>query len=225
MLYTHRALEMRVATVILDFGGVLGLPQDSVRAATMASLCGLGIQEFHSVYLRDRLELDRGTLATEEYWRRILAAGGVEPSPELIARIEREDALGWTRVNQRVVRWCAELRRAGYRTAILSNMPTDKLSFMRDSGRFAWIGEFDMAVFSCEHALVKPEQEFYQRCLDLLGAAPRECVFLDDSAVNVEAARAIGIGAMVFRSAEEAAVELERKWGLPVSSLVDGTHG
>ena len=190
----------------------------------MASLCGLPMEKFRLLYGRQRLELDRGTLSAEHYWGRILQEAGVASSPELIQRIEREDALGWMRVNQRVVDWSGELRSAGYRTAILSNMPTDKLSFMRGSATMDWIGEFETAIFSCDVGLVKPEPAIYRLCLEKLKAAPGECVFLDDYPVNVEGARAAGINALLFRSATEAAAELRDRWRLPVQCLVDGVH-
>ncbi len=208
--------------VIFDFGGVLGLAQDPVRVATMATLCGLPLEEFLRVYQQDRLELDRGTLSVDEYWGRILAAGGRTPSARLVAQIEREDALGWTRVNGAVVAWASELRAAGYRTAILSNMPTAKLSFMRATRGFDWIDDFRPAVFSCEYRLVKPEQAIYRLCLEKLGIDAARCVFLDDSPVNVEAARACGIDAVVFRSARDATGVARERWGLPVAALEKG---
>jgi HAD superfamily hydrolase (TIGR01493 family) len=205
--------------VIFDFGGVLGLPQDPARVASMASLCGLSVQDFLLAYQRDRLELDRGTLPTHEYWRRIIAIGGVAASADLIARIEREDSLGWTRVNRAMLDWSAELRAAGYRTAILSNMPVDKLTFMRESGEFQWIRSFDPAIFSCDYSIVKPEPTIYRLALDKLRIAPERCLFLDDSPVNVEGARACAIHAMHFRSAVEASDELQERWGLPIDAL------
>ena len=213
-----------IRAVIFDFGGVLGLPQDTARVATMASLCRLSIERFRSAYGRDRSELDRGTLSAEEYWSRILESAGVEANPGLIAQIEREDSLGWTGINQGVVDWGAELRAAGYLTAILSNMPTTKLSFMRATGSFDWIDEFRPAIFSCEYLLVKPEPEIYRLCLNRLAVDPDTCIFLDDVLQNVEAARALGIHALHFRSPAADAAELELRWGLPVSSLRNGSH-
>jgi len=221
--YTHAAVSSCITTVILDFGGVLGLPQDPVRAAGMASLCGLSMEEFSRLYSRDRLELDRGTLSTDGYWTRIFREAGVEPTPALIAKIEEEDSLGWTRINRAVVGWAEELRAAGYSTAILSNMPHDKLAWMRKNPAFDWIRDFPVAVFSCEHRLVKPEAVIYRRCLDLLGRSAGECVFLDDSSVNVEGGLAAGIPSIHFRSAAEAAPLLSRAWGLPVRSLLNET--
>jgi epoxide hydrolase-like predicted phosphatase len=117
-----------------------------------------------------------------------------------------------------------ELRNAGYRTAILSNMPSAKLSFMRANGTFGWINDFQPAIFSCEHALVKPEPEIYRLCLEKLALNPDACLFLDDVPANVETARALGIHALRFRSSAEVAAELEHAWGLPVRSLRQGSH-
>ncbi|MGA2612033.1 MAG: HAD family phosphatase [Spirochaetia bacterium] len=215
-------MKPHLTTVIFDYGGVLGLPLDPEREAAMIALTRLSRAKFHTAYSRDRVGLDRGTLETDEYWRRLFAAGGVTATPELLARIEREDALGWSRVNQRVVDWSYELREAGYRTAILSNMPSEKLKFMEEDEKFRWIKDFDVAVFSCQHLLVKPEPAIYRLCLEKLGASPGECIFLDDVPENAEGARAVGIPAIVFRSPDEAAKVLERDWGLPVWGLRNG---
>ena len=223
--YTRRLVSDRITAVLLDFGGVLGLPQDPERVASMASLCGITVEQFRAHYQHDRLELDRGTLRAEDYWARLAALGGVTATPQLVARLEHEDALGWTRINRPMVAWARELRSAGYRTAILSNMPPEKLAFMRASTDFAWIGDFDAAFFSCDYRMVKPEPAFYQVCLAGLGARPGECVFLDDSPVNAEAARAQGIHAVVFRTAREAAAAFDPAWGLPLRSLLDGEPG
>lgn len=220
--YSRRILDTRISTVIFDFGGVLGLPQDPTRVAAMAAICRLPVERFRREYQVDRLELDRGTLLKEDYWSRIMAVGGVTPTRDIVEEIEREDALGWTAINRVVVAWAAELRHAGYRTAILSNMPPDKLAFMRSSRDFDFIDEFDAAFFSCDHRLVKPEPGFYRLCLSGLGTHPAQCLFLDDSEVNAAGARAMGIHAILFRSARETAEVVSRDWDVPVRSLLDG---
>jgi putative hydrolase of the HAD superfamily len=213
------------SAVIFDCGGVLGLPLDAERAVAMANLCGVPMKMFRGLYIKDRLELDRGALSMEEYWGRIFRAVGITPTRGLVAQIEEHDALGWSGVNQKVVDWSRELRAAGLRTAILSNMPPDKLSFMRASGRFGWIEEFPVAIFSCDCALVKPEPAIYRLCLERLGARPEECLFLDDMPANIEAARALGIYAHLFLSAGQAAEELRQRWELPMKSLGEVESG
>ena len=210
-----------LSAVIFDFGGVLGLPQDPAREAAMAALCAAPtVTDFRAHYWPGRLDMDRGILSIEEYWCGVLRAFGVPPTPELIFRINREDLLGWTRVNQKMVDWSRELRSAGYRTAILSNMSPDRHSFMNTSGRFSWVDEFDVVVYSYWLARVKPEAEIYRVCLEKLAVPPAECLFLDDLAVNVTEARALGINAHLFTSADDAAAELTLTWNLPVRSLM-----
>ncbi len=218
--YAPDDLETHITTVILDFGGVLGLPLDTGHALAMAGLCGISTAEFFRLYQPDRLELDRGTLAAGEYWRRILVAAGKEPTPALIARIEDIDEQGWLQVNLKVVAWAAELRDAGYRTGLLSNMPPEKLAYMKREPAYRWMDSFHAAVFSCAHALVKPEPAIYRLCLAQLDAQPSECLFLDDTLANIDAARALGIQALLFRTPEEAAPLLEQGWRLPVRSLL-----
>ncbi len=104
-------------------------------------------------------------------------------------------------------------------------MPAAKLSFMRASSSFDWINDFQPALFSCEYRLVKPEPAIYRLCLEKLAVGPESCMFLDDVLLNVEAARTLGIHALHFRSAAAEAAELELRWGLPVSSLRNGSRG
>jgi putative hydrolase of the HAD superfamily len=210
---------MSVTVVIFDFGGVLSLPQDPERLTAMERLSNLDHERYLELYRRDRLELDRGTLTDDSYWGRILRAGGVEPTAQAVAALEEEDCHGWTRLNGAMVAWAGELRAAGYRTAILSNMPFTKLAFLRSRGEFAWIADFDAAVWSCEHRLVKPDPAFYRLCLRRLGVEPGSCLFLDDTEANVEGARAVGINGQLFVSVPATAPELARRWGLPTASL------
>ncbi len=209
----------RITSVIFDFGGVLGLPQDPVWAQAMADLCGLPLPAFLPLYRRDRLDLDRGSVSSADYWGRILAARGRAATDGLVAELVRADVAGWTRVNRRVVDWSARLRGDGIRTAILSNMPQDILDLMWKDPHLAWMADFDARIFSCEVGQVKPEAGIYRRCLEAMGALPGETLFLDDVAGNVRGAVAQGIQGLHFRSAGQAADEIEKRWALPVEGL------
>ena len=122
------------------------------------------------------------------------------------------------RSNERMLAWSRELRAAGIRTAILSNMPQPLLDLMRADPGFDWLREFDVLLFSCEVRLVKPEAGIYRRLLALLAVEPAHCVFLDDNAGNAAAARAVGIQGFHCRSDEDAARAAE-SLGLPGEAL------
>ncbi len=214
-------MARRITTVILDFGGVLTLPQDPERAAEMARLCNLSAGDFRREYTTGRLELDRGSLSAESYWSRILAAGGVPPSARLMERLLELDVGSWIRINPCTLGWSRELRAAGVRTAILSNMPPRILALMRVEPSLAWMGEFAVALFSCDVGMVKPEPAFYRLCLERLGAQASECVFFDDNEENARAGAALGMASFVFTTGENAARDAAGAAAhLPVRSLV-----
>ncbi len=209
----------RVTTVIFDFGGVLGLPQNSSDVGIMASMCGLSREAFAKAYRRRRQELDRGSLGADEYWRAIMEEGGVSATEELLARVNGLDTASWTVMNRRMIHWSRALRKAGLQTAILSNMPPDKVSFMRSRKDFAWLEEFPVVVFSSDVDLVKPEPEIYRLCLERLGAAPGECLFIDDHSANIDAANPLDMAAVLFTSCEELARRLSQWPEIPVEGL------
>ena len=58
---------------------------------------------------------------------------------------------------------------------------------------------FDDIVCSAEVGMAKPEPAIYVLAAERLGLAPGECVFVDDLDANVEAARQVGMQAVLFR--------------------------
>jgi epoxide hydrolase-like predicted phosphatase len=101
----------------------------------------------------------------------------------------------------------ALVRRAhesGIRTALLSN------SWGNAYPRDGWDDMFDAVVISGEVGLRKPEPEIFRLTCDEISLAPDQCVFVDDMALNVQAARELGMAAIEHRSYEATAAELER---------------
>jgi putative hydrolase of the HAD superfamily len=67
---------------------------------------------------------------------------------------------------------------------------------------FDWIHRFDVLVWSYQVHMVKPNPAIYRYTLKKLGTRPGETLFLDDRAVNIEAARAVGMKALEFSTVE-----------------------
>jgi putative hydrolase of the HAD superfamily len=210
-------MEAPARAVIFDFGGVLSLPLDAVGVAAMASLCNLSADVFWGAYARERLALDQGAISRDDYWRRILSVGGVEAGADLMERLSELDTRGWTRINERMLAWSRELRGAGVRTAILSNMPEFMHEMMERDGAFGWLSEFTPCLFSSTVGLVKPQPEIFGLCLEGLGLAAGDCLFIDDRAENVEAAANLGIRSLLF--SDEAELARSVRDFLPVSRL------
>ena len=67
----------------------------------------------------------------------------------------------------------------------------------------------DGGIMSYTVHLAKPDPAIYQTLLGRYGLKAEECVFLDDTVRNVEAAQALGIAGIVVTSQEQAKKELE----------------
>jgi putative hydrolase of the HAD superfamily len=199
--------------VIFDYGGVLSLDQAAEHRERMESLSGLPGELLWAEYRRQRPAYDRGTIDGQTYWSQIVAAAGGGVDDQTIPELLREDGESWSLINREMVAWSRTLRAAGYKTAILSNIPRDIIEHIQ--GRHPWIMEFSVRTYSCRLGIIKPEPGIYSRCLEVLAVAPERALFLDDTPENVSAALALGMRAHLFRSLKQEAPVLRRKFGLP----------
>lgn len=88
-----------------------------------------------------------------------------------------------------------------YRTALLSNYSELLRKMLASHWRMD--GAFDQIVISWEVHMIKPDPDIFHYTLEKLGCAPEEAIFIDDKAVNVEGARALGMQAFLFTGRED----------------------
>jgi putative hydrolase of the HAD superfamily len=181
--------------VILDYGDVISHPMDPAVVADMARMLQLTEERFRPIYDSFRLDYDRGILSPNEYWVHVSQAAGVELTDEQIAELRRADVAMWSRLNESVLKWAGELRAAGLKTAILSNMHHDMVQHIRQNG--AWTKNFDCAIFSSPLRMAKPDAEIFKHCLNCLQLEAHETLFIDDRERNVRAAEAQGIRGII----------------------------
>jgi putative hydrolase of the HAD superfamily len=97
--------------------------------------------------------------------------------------------------------------RPRYRTGILSN----SFAGAREKERAAYGFEdiCDVVVYSHEEGMAKPDPRFYRVVCERLGVPPQEAVFLDDTQMCVEGARAVGMTAIRFAGNGQAIAAIE----------------
>ncbi len=206
---THAATNepSEIRAVILDFGEVLcHLPTPEV-IAPLARMFQMDSQTFFPIYLQSRGPYDRGDLLPAEYWEQFATQHGAKLDADAIERARRIDLELWSQINEAMIRWVRQIHAAGFKTAILSNMPLDMVSHVRNN--FAWVSHFDHHIFSAEVRSIKPEPAIYQHCLDALAVQPSEALFIDDRDVNLQEARAAGIRTIRFESVEQLRRDLQ----------------
>ena len=99
-----------------------------------------------------------------------------------------------------------ELQAANYHLYGLTNWSMETFPEARE--HFGILQMIDRYVVSGAEGLVKPDHRLFQVLLDRYGLKATDCTFVDDNAVNVEAARELGMTGIVFSNAENLRKEL-----------------
>jgi putative hydrolase of the HAD superfamily len=207
--------------VIVDWGGVVTNPiLDTVDAWLRAEQIDReGYRTVMRSWVTDAYgdgadnpihALERGECSHEEF-ERLLAEqlthvdGGPVRADGLLARMFAASALEAAMID--LIR---SLRRAGLRTALLSNSWGDG-----GYARHLFPDLFDVVVISAEVGMRKPEERIFRHTAALLGLEPQECVFVDDVLANVAAAEAVGLVGWHHREPGATAAWLTELLGLP----------
>lgn len=61
----------------------------------------------------------------------------------------------------------------------------------------------DGRMISSEEHLIKPDVRIYERLIEKFSLAPKDCLFVDDKAVNIEGAEKAGLNGYQFTTAEK----------------------
>ncbi|HJQ74565.1 MAG TPA: HAD family phosphatase [Gaiellaceae bacterium] len=193
--------------VVLDWGGVITLLPDADDLARLGATCGLAGDSFGSAWFAHRHDYDRGVLTAAEYWRRVGLGDEL-----LLEDVLAADADCWARPNLPVAEWLPRLKTAGFATGVLSNVPREQ--WARLTGVYErWFAYCDCLTLSFEVGHAKPEEAIYRSCLDCLGLAAHDVLFVDDRPENVDAAAAVGLQAILFTGVEPLREELAARYG------------
>lgn len=181
---------MPVHWLLCDYGNVLCLDQSEQDRLALAGVAGLAADRFSAAYWATRDTYDRGDLSAAAYWAGVC---GAPVAPDRLERLVALDVVSWTHPNGPVLATLRKARRAGLRTALLSNAPVE---IARAAERLDWLEGFAPRVFSCDVGETKPASAVYARALARLAAPAGDVVFVDDRAANVAAAAELGIVAV-----------------------------
>jgi putative hydrolase of the HAD superfamily len=193
-------MQKRTPALIFDFGNVvahfdyrkacatLGRPLGLSGEALLARARGLGFSPLVQEY-------ERGRISTEAFSSGVASLIGLEITHD-------QFAAAWADIfalNEPVAGVIAELKARGYTLVLGSN--TNDLHAAQFRRQFAaTLAHFDRLILSYEIGHIKPAAEFYHACAHAAGAAPAECLFIDDLPENVDGARAVGMPGVVFRN-------------------------
>ena len=195
MLFDMGNVLMRFAPEV--FVGRLGLGEDDARLLKNTVYGGV-----------DWVRLDRGAISEEELLRRVRARlpARLHTAAETLIRrwddpplsVEGMEALA------------GELSEKGYGLFLLTNAGPRHREYWPKYPAARFVPE-ERVFRSADYQLLKPESAFYTAALERFGLAAGECLFIDDNAVNCEAAARLGIGTVVFHGADDLRRELKAR--------------
>lgn len=99
-----------------------------------------------------------------------------------------------------------EIKRAGYPVYGLSNWSTETFPLLQH--RYQFLPELDGYLLSGMAGVAKPDEEIFRIFLARFERNAEDCVFIDDTQANVDAARRLGFNAILFTSAGQLRVAL-----------------
>jgi epoxide hydrolase-like predicted phosphatase len=202
-----------IKAVISDFGGVLTSPLFHSFAAWQRE-SGLSFEALGTAIAKAEqrtgahplYELEKGTI-TEARFLELLEA---ELGDGVSLSGMREVYFEHLHPNRPMIEFMATLRGRGLRMALLTNNVREWEPHWR--AMLPEIDEiFETVVDSAFVGMRKPDPAIYELTLERLsgGIAASDCVFVDDVDVNCDAARELGMQAVLFQEAEQAIREIE----------------
>ncbi len=196
---------MAIRHIVFDIGGVLanfrlkefladkGFDADMtrriIRAAVMSTYWG---------------RFERGEISEEETLRGF-AEGDPEISAELITAFS--DLSGMLTPCDYALPLVKGLRGAGYGVYYLSNY--SKKAYDDCASSLSFMPYMDGGLVSFRVGLTKPDRNMFRLFLKEYGLKAEECLFIDDTPENVDAAKALGFAGTMFRSYDQLLADLK----------------
>jgi putative hydrolase of the HAD superfamily len=206
--------------VISDFGGVLTEPLWLAFAAANEQ-AGISLEAAGKAVARlirrdgrnPLFELERGAMPVDDFLSALERELAAETGRELHLGDFAERYFERLAPNEEMLALMRELRAAGMRMAICTNNVREWEALWR--AKLPVDELFEVVVDSAFVGMRKPEPEIFELTADRLGVRPEECVFVDDVEVNCQAAAALGMRAVWFRSNDQAIPEIRAQFSQP----------
>ena len=197
--------ESAIEVLVFDLFGVLISFDDDLVIARLARHCADPTGAFERLHkLTARLDIITGEPTLPQVHRELVEDHG-------LALSWADFEAAWLEPYHEAIPAMAELVEAlsgNYRPVLLSNVDRDYWQVVR--AMQPELEHFELLLVSAELGVAKPDPEIFRHVCQLTGTEPQQCLFIDDTAQNVDAARALGFHGHVFRSVPELRAALEQ---------------
>jgi len=184
-----------IRAILFDYGGVLVRTVDPRPRRGLERRFDLEPGQVYDLVFGSPLwdDVQHGRTDSEAFWRDVAERLGLDDEASAAFR---RGFWGGDKLDEELVDIVRELRRRGHQTAVLSNAPSSLTDYLEELGI---VEVFDSLIISADEGVTKPAPQIFDAALDRLDVTPSEAVFIDDTPINVEAARRLGLQATRFR--------------------------
>jgi glucose-1-phosphatase len=196
--------QIFMQTLLFDFGNVIGYFDHRVALRKIVPDCDLDEAACVAAIYDNDLEDDfeAGRIGADEFVQRATTAINYRGTAEQF----RKTFQNIFRPNPAICNLIPQLAKR-HRLVLASN--TNELHSAQFRKTFADVLRHFYALgLSHEAGFRKPHRRFYEHCQSLAQCGPGECLFIDDMAINVEAARNFGWRAIQYAGHAEFLAEL-----------------
>ncbi|AGA26288.1 HAD-IA family hydrolase [Singulisphaera acidiphila] len=186
---------VRVPTLFFDLGGVLltnGWDTPARRSA--AEVFGLDFQEFQTRHEMLKTAIETGRLSLDEYLKKAIFSHPRPFTPDEFKAF----MFAQSKVLGETLAWVRELAKT--QTCRLYTLNNESRELHEHRVATFHLDEiFRGFLVSCYLGQVKPDEGIYENALGIAACHPEDAIFIDDRALNVEPALALGFKAVQFK--------------------------
>jgi putative hydrolase of the HAD superfamily len=192
----------KIKAVIFDWGGVCCKEGEPFASLELQKVLGKNpdeiageVKDIYSGYYVGKYNRDT-------FWNAIIKHFNLDRTDAINPEALSDAYLNSYKIYQEVLDIALKLQNK-YKVALLSNLTPemrDNIKKRHETSRY-----FPIEIYSCDTSVnsTKPCVKPYQIAVDRLQVSPTECLFIDNSQKNLDAASGMGMNTMLFESLEK----------------------
>jgi epoxide hydrolase-like predicted phosphatase len=187
----------KIRAVIFDWGGVLIEDSAPGLFKYCAKALGVSVEQYRTAFNICLDDFQTGRATEQQFWQNMTSHLKV-PMPKAGSLWGEAFAAVYTPRTE-LFTLAARLRKAGCKTAILSNTEKPAVELIRKQK----YNVFDVEVFSCLEGITKPDKKIYDLALNRLRTPAGQTLFIDDRQDFIDGAKKAGLQTILFKNIDQ----------------------
>lgn len=157
----------------------------------ISNITKVTVDEFKNAYRKYNNDYNTGKITTLVLWEKVLHELNKEDCLQEVLTLVNKPK----EVNLDIINLIKELKKLKFKVGLLSNDKPEAAKFMREVEHLDKL--FDVLCISSETGLTKPNKDAYMDFVSKLMVKPEQLVFIDDSQINLDNAKELGISVIL----------------------------